>query len=41
VTGDITALGAQEREFGELPVLAKPFTSSDLDQLLASFDVAV
>ncbi len=40
VTGDITALGAQEREFGELPVLAKPFTASDLDQLLASIEVA-
>ena len=40
VTGDITALGAQEREFGQLPVLAKPFTASDLDQLLASIEVA-
>ena len=41
VTGDASAIGTAEREFGELPVLAKPFTASDLDQLLGSIEVAV
>jgi two-component system NtrC family sensor kinase len=39
VTGDIGALSAHEREFADMPVLTKPFTASDLDQLLASVEV--
>jgi PAS domain S-box-containing protein len=40
VTGDAGAIGAAEREFGDLPVLAKPFTASDLDQLLGTVEVS-
>jgi CheY-like chemotaxis protein len=39
VTGDIAALG--DGEFGDLPVLAKPFTASDLDAVIDSVEVAV
>jgi DNA-binding NtrC family response regulator len=39
VTGDIGALEDAKREFGEIPVLAKPFTATDLDRVLG--DVAV
>jgi PAS domain S-box-containing protein len=39
VTGDIGALSAHEREFADMPVLTKPFTASDLDQLLARVEV--
>jgi two-component system NtrC family sensor kinase len=39
VTGDIAALADNEREFGDLAVLTKPFTAGDLDRLLS--DLAV
>jgi PAS domain S-box-containing protein len=39
VTGDIGAVSANEREYADMPVLMKPFTASDLDQLLASVEV--
>jgi DNA-binding NtrC family response regulator len=39
VTGDIGAVTATEREYADMPVLTKPFTASDLDQLLASLEV--
>jgi len=41
VTGDIGAVAATEREYADMPVLTKPFTASDLDQLLASVEVVV
>ena len=34
VTGDIAALADDAGEFGDLPVLTKPFTAADLDRLL-------
>ena len=34
VTGDIAALEDHAREFGNLPVLTKPFSTSELDRLL-------
>ena len=34
VTGDIAALDDHAREFGNLPVLTKPFSTSELDRLL-------
>ena len=39
VTGDIAALADTEREFGELTVLTKPFTATDLDRLLNDLPV--
>jgi two-component system NtrC family sensor kinase len=39
VTGDIAALSDTEREFGELAVLTKPFTATDLDRLLNDLPV--
>ena len=39
VTGDIAALADTEREFGELAVLTKPFTATDLDRLLNDLPV--
>jgi two-component system NtrC family sensor kinase len=41
VTGDIGAVAATEREYADMPVLTKPFTASDLDQLLSSVEVTV
>ena len=41
VTGDIGALADQEREFGHIPVLVKPFTTTDLDRVLADVEVSV
>jgi two-component system NtrC family sensor kinase len=39
VTGDIAALADTQREFGELAVLTKPFTATDLDRLLNDLPV--
>lgn len=39
VTGDIGALDDSAREFGEIPVLTKPFTATDLDRLLDDVEV--
>jgi PAS domain S-box-containing protein len=39
VTGDIGALQDAEREFGDLPVLTKPFTATDLDRVLGDVEV--
>jgi len=39
VTGDIAALADTEREFGELTVLTKPFTATDLDRLINGLPV--
>ncbi len=39
VTGDIAALADTEREFGDLAVLMKPFTASDLDRVLTDLTV--
>ena len=36
VTGDIGALEDAAHEFGEVPVLMKPFTAADLDRALAA-----
>jgi two-component system NtrC family sensor kinase len=41
VTGDIGALGEAAREFGAIPVLPKPFTTTDLDRVLADVEVGV
>ena len=41
VTGDIAALAAHQREYGELAVLTKPFTGSDLDRVLNGLSVTV
>jgi hypothetical protein len=41
VTGDIRGLGDDEREFGGMPVLTKPFTATDLDRLLGDVEVGV
>jgi two-component system NtrC family sensor kinase len=41
VTGDIGALENAAREFGEVPVLTKPFTASDLDRILGDVEVGV
>jgi two-component system NtrC family sensor kinase len=41
VTGDIAALADHQRNFGELAVLTKPFTASDLDRVLAGLSVVV
>jgi two-component system NtrC family sensor kinase len=41
VTGDIAALDDAAREFGDVPVLTKPFTASDLDRVLADVEVGV
>jgi PAS domain S-box-containing protein len=39
VTGDIAALDDAAQEFGEVPVLTKPFTATDLDRLLGEVRV--
>ena len=39
VTGDIGALEDAARQFGEMPVLTKPFTATDLDRVLADVEV--
>jgi hypothetical protein len=41
VTGDIAALEDAAREFGEIPVLTKPFTASDVDRVLGNVEVGV
>jgi PAS domain S-box-containing protein len=41
VTGDIGALEGAAQEFGEIPVLTKPFTASDLDRVLRDLDAGV
>jgi PAS domain S-box-containing protein len=41
VTGDIGALDDTAREFGDMPVLTKPFTAGDLDRLLGDVQVGV
>jgi len=41
VTGDISALAEHQGEYGELAVLTKPFTASDLDRVLGSLSVLV
>jgi PAS domain S-box-containing protein len=41
VTGDISALEDAASEFGEIPVLTKPFTATDLDRILDDVEVAV
>jgi two-component system NtrC family sensor kinase len=41
VTGDIGALAGEDREFGHIPVLVKPFTATDLDRVLADIEVSV
>jgi hypothetical protein len=41
VTGDIGALDDAAREFGDVPVLTKPFTASDLDRVLGDVEVGV
>jgi two-component system NtrC family sensor kinase len=39
MTGDIGALGDSATDLGNLPVLAKPFTASDLDRVLGAVEV--
>ena len=41
VTGDIGALEDTAHEFGEMPVLTKPFTATDLDRVLGDVEVGV
>jgi PAS domain S-box-containing protein len=41
VTGDIAALDDAAREFGDVPVLTKPFTATDLDRVLGDVEVGV
>ena len=41
VTGDIGALEDAAREFGDVPVLTKPFTATDLDRVLGDVEVGV
>jgi hypothetical protein len=41
VTGDIAALDDSTQEFGEMPVLTKPFTATDLDRVLGDAEVGV
>jgi CheY-like chemotaxis protein len=41
VTGDIAALNDAAREFGDMPVLTKPFTATDLDRVLGDVEVGV
>jgi PAS domain S-box-containing protein len=41
VTGDIAALEDAAREFGEIPVLTKPFNATDLDRVLGDVEVGV
>jgi PAS domain S-box-containing protein len=41
VTGDISALVDTEREFGDMPVLTKPFTAADFDRVLGNVEVSV
>ena len=41
VTGDIAALQDSRQEFGEMPVLTKPFTATDLDRVLGDVEVGV
>ena len=41
VTGDIEGLGDAAREFGQVPVLSKPFTAIDLDRVLGDVEVGV
>jgi CheY-like chemotaxis protein len=39
MTGDIGALDDTAAELGQLPVLAKPFTATDLDRVLGGVQV--
>ena len=41
VTGDITALADPKGQFEGMPVLAKPFTVTDLDRVLGDVEVGV
>jgi PAS domain S-box-containing protein len=41
VTGDAAALAEHRREYGELAILTKPFTGSDLDRVLGGLSVSV
>ena len=41
VTGDIAALADTANEFGDVPVLTKPFTATDLDRVLGDVEVGV
>jgi PAS domain S-box-containing protein len=41
VTGDIGALEDATQEFGDMPVLTKPFTATDLDRVLGDVEVGV
>jgi two-component system NtrC family sensor kinase len=41
VTGDLTALAEDAREFRHLPVLSKPFTATDFDRVLGDVEVGV
>ena len=41
LTGDIAALEDAARELGEIPVLTKPFTASDVDRVLGDVEVGV
>jgi PAS domain S-box-containing protein len=41
VTGDIAALADTANEFGDVPVLTKPFTATDLDRVLGDVEVRV
>ena len=41
VTGDIAALKDATQEFGDMPVLTKPFTATDLDRVLGDVEVGV
>ena len=41
VTGDIAALEDATQEFGDMPVLTKPFTATDLDRVLGDVEVGV
>src|SRR5450759_3757678 len=41
ITGDITALADTANEFGDVPVLTKPFTATDLDRVLGDVEVGV
>ena len=41
VTGDLAALEDATQEFGDVPVLTKPFTATDLDRVLGDVEVGV
>ena len=41
VTGDIAELDDADRQFGDMPVLTKPFTATDLDRVLGDVEVGV